>query len=240
MLTSRFDDGKLMLGTPSLLDKVSYDTIIDSMGEGPFFDLISKSQLIAMVNWTMLMNMNEIYSALLEKVLPNLGPSQNRHFLFDLADPEKRSDGDILAALKMIAKFQSFGSTTLGLNLKEGQHAHKLLGHKKVEADATGLKEMCTTIRNDLQVAAVVIHPTDCAACATRDGSWYTSGPFCEKPLITTGAGDHFNAGFMIGRAIGLSPLSCLIVAVCFSGSYVRTAQSPSLAEIDSFIRNWK
>ena len=29
-------------------------------------------------------------------------------------------------------------------------------------------------------------------------------GPFTAKPLITTGAGDHFNSGFCLGRLLGL------------------------------------
>ncbi|MCR6656993.1 MAG: carbohydrate kinase family protein [Opitutus sp.] len=81
--------------------------------------------------------------------------------------------------------------------------------------------------------------PKESAACATRDGTWWVPGPYAAKPLITTGAGDHFNAGFTAGQLIGLSPEACLAVGVCTSGHYVRTAQSPTHADLETFLTNW-
>jgi sugar/nucleoside kinase (ribokinase family) len=83
------------------------------------------------------------------------------------------------------------------------------------------------------------VHPTHDAACATADGTAYVKGPYCEKPKITTGAGDHFNSGFVTARLIGLSPAASLTVAVATSGFYVRTAVSPSLDELAEFIATW-
>ena len=47
------------------------------------------------------------------------------------------------------------------------------------------------------------------------------------------------NAGFVTGQLLGLSPVACLTVGVSFSGHYVRTAKSPSLNDIDAFLRHW-
>jgi len=58
-----------------------------------------------------------------------------------------------------------------------------------------------------------------------------------ENPKITTGAGDHFNAGFCATRMAGLSPTACLTFATSTSGYYVRTAQSPSVGQIENFLR---
>ena len=91
-----------------------------------------------------------------------------------------------------------------------------------------------------LGVQTVVIHPVEGAAAATKTDSAWVDGPFTAKPLITTGAGDHFNAGFMVGQLLGLSPAACLTTAVSTSGHYVRTAQSPSLSQLVEFIGNWK
>ena len=51
-----------------------------------------------------------------------------------------------------------------------------------------GLREMTAAIRTKLTVATVVVHPRECAACATADGTWWVPGPVAEHPLITTGA----------------------------------------------------
>ena len=102
-----------------------------------------------------------------------------------------------------------------------------------------GLRAMARAIRQTLGVGTVVVHPRECAACATRDGEWCVPGPYIENPKITTGAGDHFNSGFVTGQLLGLSPEACLTVGVCFSGYYVRTALSPSLNDVDAFLRSW-
>jgi len=82
----------------------------------------------------------------------------------------------------------------------------------------------------------VVIHPTDCAVCSTAVGEAWVPGPYTAQPRITTGAGDHFNAGFMLARLLALEPEACLTLGVSFSGYYVRTARSPSLNEIEAFL----
>lgn len=234
-----FTDGKIMLGNTVSLDAVTYEAWVQAVGEGAFQDLIARSDLIALVNWTMIPNMTALFHALLERVIPMLPPRDQRLWFFDLADPEKRSRGDLAGALHAIARFQPHGSVTLGLNLKEAQEVCATLELAPAPEDQAGLQQMARTIREKLKIGSVVVHPKDSAACATRDGTWWTPGPYCENPKITTGAGDHFNAGFLTAQLLGLSPAACLTTGVCFSGYYVRTTRSPSLNDVDAFLRNW-
>jgi sugar/nucleoside kinase (ribokinase family) len=233
-----FDDGKVMLNTTVSLDGVTFDAIVAAMGEGAFLDLMSRADLIALVNWTMLPAMTHIFTALLERVVPVLPPRDQRLWFFDLADPAKRSVGDLVMALRTIARFQPHGRVTLGLNLKEAQQVAAALELAAGEAGEAALREMARAIRNELGVGTVVIHPKESAACATREGTWWVPGPYTDRPRITTGAGDHFNAGFVTGQLTGLSPEACLTLGVSVSGSYVRTARSPSLNDIDAFLRS--
>ncbi len=235
-----FNDGKLMLNSTSTLEDVTYDAIIRVIGEGKFFDLFSRLHVISLVNWTMIPSMTDIWNALLDKVLPNLPSRDQRTFLFDLADPEKRSDSDLKSALLTIKRFQSHGKTILGLNLKEAKSVARVLGIREEEPNEDGLKRLATKIRQELSLGVVAIHPRDCAACATREDAWYVPGPYTETPATTTGAGDHFNAGFTIGQTVNMSPLASLTMGVCFSGYMVRNSRSPSLNDIDSFLRNWQ
>lgn len=235
-----FNDGKIMFGSMKGLDEVTLDRIIATMGEGAFIDLVNRADLIALVNWTMIPNMTTVFEDLLTRILPNLGPKESgRTFYFDLADPAKRSRGDLKEVLSVISRFRSHGSTTLGLNLSEARQVSGVLDIAEVDESPDGLKAAATRIRNALNLSCVVIHPRAGAACATRDGAWYVEGPFCKSPKISTGAGDHFNAGFCAAEVIGLSPEACLAVAVATSGQYVRTGRSPSLRETARFIENW-
>lgn len=234
-----FQDGKLLCGEMASLDEITYEKLIDTIGEGAFFDLFSKPNLIALVNWTMIPHMTRIFSQLVDKVLPNLPPIDQRIFFFDLADPQKRSLGDLKGALKQIERFHSFGHVTLGLNLKEGQQVYSALIGTPPGESAADLRHMATEIRRELSIGTVLIHPTHGAACANRDDSWYVDGPYCKTPKLTTGAGDHFNAGFTLSQLLKLPPDQGLILAVATSGYYVREGRSPTLSDLEGFIHRW-
>lgn len=233
-----FGDGKLMLGQMRSLDEITHERIVETLGADGVRQAFGAADLIALVNWTMIPNMTAIFRWMVDTVLPSL-PARPRLFFFDLADPEKRSKTDLLEALAVIGRFEQFGRVTLGLNLKEAQQVWAALGFAPVTEDEAGLRKMSADIRARLGVATVVVHPKESAACATAEGTAWVPGPYTQKPLITTGAGDHFNAGFSNGQLMGLSPEGCLAVGVCTSGHYVRTGKSPSLADLQAFLQAW-
>jgi hypothetical protein len=233
-------DAKLMLGIMRSLDEVTYERICSVMGEAAFHEEIASAGLVAFVNWTMIPNMTAIFNAVVEQVLPRLPATADRIFFFDLADPEKRSVDDLRAALVAIARFEPFGRVTLGLNLKEAQQVATALGITPPAEDEATLRAAAAAIRTKVGVNTVVIHPRESAACATPAGTAWVPGPFTAQPLITTGAGDHFNAGFTTGQLLNLDPEGCLTVGVCTSGHYVRTGESPSLTAIETFLAKWR
>ncbi len=235
-----FGDGKLMFGMMRSFDEITYDRITEVVSASAFETELSAANLVGLVNWTMIPNMTAIFTQLVDHVLPRLPASPDRIFFFDLADPEKRSVADLRAALTVIARFERFGKVTLGLNLKEAQQVATALGLRPPADDEASLREASQAIRAHLKVNVIVIHPRESAACATATGSWWVPGPYTATPKITTGAGDHFNAGFTTGQLVGLDPEGCLGVGVCTSGHYVRTGESPSLADIESFLANWR
>jgi len=235
-----FADGKILLSTMASFDDLTYEAILKHVGEGEFFDILSRQDLISIVNWTMIPNMTELLSDMLDHVILNLPPRDSKHYFFDLADPVKRPKGEIETALRTIARFQNYGDVTLGLNLAEAKQVTQIFGQSEVKPDSDGLQSMASRIRNELSIGCVVVHPKESAACATKENTCWITGPYTENPTIITGAGDHFNAGFTTAQLLGFTPEACLTVGVCFSGYYVRKGDSPSLPSIQTFIRNWK
>ncbi len=233
-----FTDGKLMLGQMRSLDEVTFERIVETIGRDGVNQLFSAADLVALVNWTMIPNMTAIFRAIVETVLPAL-PKRDRLFFFDLADPEKRSRADLIEALEVIGSFEKFGRVTLGLNLKEAQQVWAALDYPIIKEDEAGLRKMSADIRARLGVSVVVVHPKESAACATAEGTAWVPGPYTSKPLITTGAGDHFNGGFSNAQLLGLSPEQCLTTGVCTSGHYVRTGKSPTLTDLITFLQTW-
>jgi len=233
-----FDDGKLMLGQMKSLDDVTFATLEAQLGLQGLINLFAEADLISLVNWTMIPNMTAIFRELVAQVFPPL-PAAERFFFFDLADPQKRSRADLLEVLEVIGTFGAFGKVTLGLNLKEAQQVYLALDFYAMGESPDDLRKMAADIREKLGLATVVVHPKESAACADDTGTYWVPGPYVTKPKITTGAGDHFNAGFSLGQLLGLSPTACLTTGVTTSGHYVRTAQSPTLADLETFLANW-
>jgi sugar/nucleoside kinase (ribokinase family) len=229
-----FDDGKLMFGKHESLKDVNWDNLIKRVGREQLKKLFDGSQLIAMVNWTMLAHMSDIWTKLLAEIIP--GGDKKRKFFVDLADPEKRNPADILNALKLLARFQDHVDVTLGLNLKEAGEVEEVLAMPKRSDPESAIEESARQIREKLNIACVVVHPRRGAATATKTESAKFAGPFVQQPKISTGAGDHFNSGFCLGRLLNFTLDECLCTGVATSGYYVRSAESPSAAQLAEFV----
>jgi sugar/nucleoside kinase (ribokinase family) len=136
----------------------------------------------------------------------------------------------------LLTTFQKQIDVVLGLNLKESGEVLDVLG-LHVPADLEGdLEKIAADIRKALDLSCVVVHPRRGAAAATATATARFAGPFVEKPMISTGAGDHFNAGFCLGRVLGFELEECLCTGVATSGFYVRTAKSPTGKDLSDFI----
>ncbi|HWP39988.1 MAG TPA: carbohydrate kinase family protein [Tepidisphaeraceae bacterium] len=231
-----FEDGKLMLGKHESLCEVNWDNLVNRVGRDRLKQLLDGSQLIGMVNWTMLPHMSRIWAKLLDEIIPG-NERHSRHLFVDLADPEKRTASDILDALRLLTRFQDQVDVTLGLNLKESIEIADVLGLPGRADPEAAIEDNARAIRQELNLACVVIHPRRSAAAATEQHSATFKGPFVKQPKISTGAGDHFNAGFCLGRVLGFGLEECLCLGVATSGYYVRSGESPTAQQLAEFIR---
>jgi sugar/nucleoside kinase (ribokinase family) len=186
----------------------------------------------------MLTAMSDIWSSVLNEICPALkGP--RRKLFVDLADPEKRTREDILGALELIAAFQKHFDVILGLNEKEGYEIGNHLGFKGNNLPQEKLLKLCQEIHQRVKVDTIIIHPTTYALASGPDGTSVVEGPYTSKPKITTGAGDHFNSGFCLGKLLGFSTELCLLTGVTTSGYYVRSGSSPAIPDLGHMLSNW-
>ena len=197
-----------------------------------------RPDLVGFVNWTMLPYMSDIWAAIQSDLLPGL-LGERRKIFFDLADPEKRTPADIQRALDLIVRFQSRFDVILGLNEKEAYEIARVLGLDPSPRDAQGLAQLAIDIQKRVAVETLVVHPVAYALTVSNGKADLVEGSVCRKPTITTGAGDHFNSGFCLGRLLGLSNADSLLCGVSTSGHYVRSAESPRVADLSRFMRNW-
>jgi sugar/nucleoside kinase (ribokinase family) len=233
-----FQDGKIMFGKSSSLKDVNWTNIQSRFGRDTFAEKFSTSDLVGFVNWTMLSHMGEIWEAALKEICPAF-KGRRRTIFFDLADPEKRKLEDIRGALETIAKFEKYFDVILGLNEKEAYEIGAVLELITQDKSPEGLSKLALEINRRVPVGTLLVHPVSYALAAGEGSVSLVEGPFTAKPLITTGAGDHFNSGFCLGKLLGLDNKLSVLTGVATSGHYVRTAQSPNISDLVKMLRAW-
>ncbi|XMB72194.1 PfkB family carbohydrate kinase [Mycoplasmatota bacterium WC30] len=238
-----FFDGKLLMGKMSSLNNVTYKNLIDSIGLDKLIEILSEVDLFATVNWSMLPHMTDMWKALLENVIPKLPKRDKKPYLFvDLADPEKRENVEIKEALELLKEFSNHFFVVLGLNKKEAYdvaNVLELFDSASLENMQVSMEDLNIALYEYLKIQSVVIHPVDRASTVIKNVFVEELGPYIAKPKLTTGAGDNFNAGFMLGLLLGLKPNEALLTGVSTSGFYVRNARSPNYRELVYFIEEW-
>jgi hypothetical protein len=234
-----FNDGKLMLGKHIPLHEITWKTIEETIGRDTLIDLLQTCDYFHQANWAMFSSMNEIWDHLLTDVFPNI-KHKKRYMFIDLADPQKRPKSHLRVALKHIEKFQNYFHVNLGLNVSEATQVAKLLHEHQNGTDPKAMKEISNQIQVDLEIDAVTIHAIKFAVITMKNHpSIAIPGPYIPTPKITTGGGDHFNAGFAHGTLINGSGVQRLIIAVVTSGIYVRTGNSPKIEDVKNFLSHW-
>jgi sugar/nucleoside kinase (ribokinase family) len=230
-----FDDGKIMMGKHDSLKEITWDNIRSRYGLEKFTAKFSRSDLVAFVNWTMLPNMSDVWEAILRDVCPAMN-APRRTVFFDLADPEKRTPKDIARALDLMGRFNQYFDVILGLNEKEALAIGEACGVRPSSATPEALAETATRIAACLRIGTLVVHPVASALAVTAGQVSLVQGPWTPRPKVTTGAGDHFNSGFCLGKLLGFDNNMSLLAGVATSGIYVRTAQSPAIAQLAEFL----
>jgi sugar/nucleoside kinase (ribokinase family) len=226
-----FEDGKIMIGKHSSLKQMTWENIKSRFGEEKFSAKFGSADLVGFVNWTMLPYMSDLWDSLLKDVCPKM-TSHRRTIFFDLADPEKRTREDIARALDLIAKFEKHFDVILGLNEKEAYEVGSVIGLKPKTTNPESLAEFAVEAAAKLKIGTLVIHPVTYALAVSGQKADMVNGPYVAKPFITTGAGDHFNSGFCLGKLLGLNNEMSLLTGVTTSGYYVRSGESPSIAQV--------
>ena len=233
-----FLDGKLICSKLASFGVLTWQRIVDIIGIERFAKLIDKSDVVSFNNWTMLTSMNECWKHILKDVLPltktKLG---GKTLFFDLADPEKRPRKELVSAVKLIEEFHEKGfRTVLGLNYKEAKQVGAVKG---ISEDIQELDEITTALGKALDVDVLAVHQHKKAACYTNGHCVVQNVPYCEHPVLTTGAGDNFNAGFVYGYSHGMTSKQSLICGIATAGYYVRNGHSATKVDLCDFLRQW-
>jgi hypothetical protein len=235
-----FTDGKVMLCDMAACGQVTWERLLECVGQAALDEELKAARFISAVNWGKLPHAGAIWSNLADR-LATLGvPAKEVLFFMDLAEFETRPLADREDLLGRMKAITHQCQTLLSFNLKEAWQMGEVFGvafHGRKDADSVA--ELAAFLRAQIAVDRVIIHPNDGAACASASGTVYVPGPYCREPLISTGAGDNFGAGCLAAALKEFSDAGVLLAGNCASGHFVRSGRSASFADMAQLLDAW-
>lgn len=235
-----FEDGKIMLSDMASCAEVTWERLLERIGEETLDQILRNVEFIGAVNWGKLPHAGDIWVNLATR-LDTLGRARKEVPIFmDLAEFEHRPSTEVERFLAELPQITKICQTTLSLNLKEAWQLAQILGHDFVGQRTTEeVVAMTEQLHAQIDVDRVIVHPNDGAAASSERGTSFVPGPLCRKPFRSTGAGDHFGAACLAATALGVDDSSVLLAGVLASGYFVRTGQSPSWADVVDTLDQW-
>jgi hypothetical protein len=231
-----FDDGKVMLSQREDLLELTWSSLKNLFGIEKLKEFICNRDLLGLVNWNGIKQSNSIFRGILQDVLPNCVSSKEKVVFFDLADCSERSQEDICEAIELIRQFGKYFKVILGLNENETYLVYTALKGKKGDKD---LFTVGDELYRELKIDALVVHTHKSAIAWHKDGRSEVSSLYVQKPKLSTGGGDNFNAGLCFGQLLGLDFESSMYIANATSGYYVRNGKSPSIDNLIETLAQW-
>ncbi len=236
-----FDDGKLIFSNLSTFKTFDWEYIKNKLPLEKLSNIIEQSKLVGLVDWSNLIHCSKIWEGILEEIMPKLN-DKHKYFFFDLADPSKKSIEEIKEILAVIGKYAQYGKVTLGANENETLKIYLALNNIPCTEKNLGiyqeknLIEVGEFIFSKLSVDHLLIHPINRCICINKKESIELFGRVIKNPVISTGGGDNFNAGFSLGLINELSVRESMILAMATSGAYVWKGKSPDIKQLINYM----
>lgn len=176
--------------------------------------LLEKSDYICLFNWCQNRFGTDLFLHIAEIV------NTNRSYLFlDIGDPSSRTD-ELKGLCEGLCKVSRIGA--LSLNENEVYWVGKTLN-----CDSEDRSELAAYISKRFD-GEVLLHTSEFSSYNLK-GETLTIPTFDVKPKKVTGAGDCWNAGYILGLMLNLSPIERIFLANAVAAAHITKPASERL-----------
>lgn len=212
-----FLDGKVLLAARCTMAEDPYEAVLAAVPELPA--LYEHADLAAFLNWSELDYASALWEGIERHIFAALKPDFTKYAFFDLCDIARKSHGDILSMLTLLGRFSLVRHTVLSLNENECLLLGSIVG-------GVTLAEIARALQTRFGIREVLVHTLKTSYALAGD-VWHSRPTiFCEKPVLSTGAGDNFNAGYAFGLLLTDEPQTRLALANLFSSRYITSGRN--------------
>lgn len=229
-----FNDGKVMIAQMDGLKTVTWENMKNKLGIDKIRELFFQSDIVAMLNWSEVPYTDTIWRGILSEILLE-SPPKDKWMIFDLSDCARKNNEDVRSAIELINSFARYYKVVLSLNDNEFNLVKRGM---EIETDKTA--EALQKMFEASELECLVLHSRSFSMGINKDGIYKAGTNLIEKPELSTGGGDNFNAGFVLALCIGMKLELSLIIANAISSFYVRHGRSPLLDEFCTHIKEWE
>lgn len=229
-----FDDGKVIMCDLKPYEELNWQLVKERVGMERLTEIFRTARLVAFLNWSEIEQSSDIWEGFIAEILPVLKIQQERpFFLCDLSDCSRKPKSEIVKLLSLFRYLLNFYKVIISLNQNEAELVANALELAVVPNNTELLlKELKAKTEADM----VLIHRTTDAWAISDNEIRYANTFFVPKPVLLTGGGDNFNAGFCFAILSGLNLNDSLVFANATSGFYVQNGYSPQTSEIIDFL----
>lgn len=221
-----FRDGKVMLASRCTMADDPYAAVCAAVPQLP--TLFAQADLGAFLNWSELDYATALWEGMEAHAFAGAAPDFSRFLFFDLCDIARKSREDILRVLALLARFSRARHTVLSLNENECLLLGGIVGGGTPE-------EIARALHAAYGLHEVLVHTLH-TSFLLRDGCWHARPTiFCERPLLSTGAGDNFNAGYALSLLLTDETDTRLALANLFASRYITSGKNFDLAGLADY-----
>ncbi len=237
-----FDDGKIMITDFANIFSIDWALLRKRIGLDQLSQYFENVDVLGFGHWSLTHGLSAIWSGCEKEIFPNIN-TQKKLFFADLSDIKKRSKTDIIEMVNILKKINEYVPVLLSLNDQEVVDLSKALDVTLGDVKShlgTGYFDAGKNLSQTTNLSYIVVHSPRFATISTDNNEhfWVTEG-FTSKPRFTTGAGDHFHSGVVMGLSCGLEPAEAILFGNALTAVFVRTGNSPNCSEVRRFIESY-